>query len=116
MYTLRKNDHIFEKVRKASARCNKRKQRREVKKGGGVSIYNIGEHVLLRFPFSSRVPKRRYILRGKIIERKKGQTSTELVIGPRMGTLKNVGSMFRTSQVLQKKRKQEERKKNVGIH
>ena len=26
----------------------------------------------LRFPFSSRVPKRRYILRGKIIERKKG--------------------------------------------
>ena len=101
MYTSRQNDDIFEKVRKASARCNKRKQRREVKKGGGVSIYNIGEHVLLRFPFSSRVPKRRYILRGKIIERKKGQTSTELVIGPRMGTLKNVGSMFRTSQVLQ---------------
>ena len=26
-------------------------QRLEVKKGGGVSIYNIGQHVLLRFPF-----------------------------------------------------------------
>ena len=72
MYTSRQNDDIFEKVRKASAKCYKRKQRREVKKGGGVSIYNKGEHVLLRFAFSSRVPKRRYILRGKIIERKKG--------------------------------------------
>ena len=38
VYTSRQNDDIFEKVRKASAKCYKRKQRREVKKGGGVSI------------------------------------------------------------------------------
>ena len=68
---LGKMTTFLKKLEKTSAKCYKRKQRSEVKKGGGVSIYNIGEHVLLRFPFSSRHPKRRCILRGKIIERKK---------------------------------------------
>ena len=46
--------------------------------------------------------------KGEDNRKKKGQTSTKLVIGPRMGTLKNVGSMFRTSQVLKRKGKKKE--------
>lgn len=70
VYTSRDDKELLQKVCKASKRCNERKQRSELRKGGGVSVYKRGEHVLIRYPFSSRVPRRQYIIKGKVIGRK----------------------------------------------
>ena len=70
VYTSRHDERLFEKVSKATKRCSSRQQRREFRRGGGVSVYAKGEHVLVTVPSGSRVPKQRYIVKGKIIQRK----------------------------------------------
>ena len=67
VFTSRDNAGIEDRVKKASTRCNNREIR---KCSGGVSIYKLGESVLLRYPPGRHVPKRRFVLEGRVVDRK----------------------------------------------
>lgn len=61
---------LKQRVRNSTARCANRMQRYRMK-ASLPSMYEIGEKVLIRFPTGkSRIPRRRYILSGRIVERR----------------------------------------------
>lgn len=70
VYTSRRDEKLLQRLKEASEKVYRRRQRRELKKGSGVSVYSIGEDVFIRHPSACRVPRRRYILKGKVIKRK----------------------------------------------
>lgn len=66
-----KADQIRTLAQRASARCAKRALVQRMRRNP-CSVYKIGDKVLVRYPFGSRVPYKRHILPGKIVRRSRG--------------------------------------------
>ena len=62
-------DIIRESAKRASERCANRAHEWHMKKKA-CSIYRTGSKILLRYSFGKRVPYKRYVLEGQVLQKK----------------------------------------------
>ncbi|KAH3846914.1 hypothetical protein DPMN_089221 [Dreissena polymorpha] len=64
-------DEIKKNAKRASIKCNKRLNESQMKRRP-CYVSEKGAHIFLRYPFGKRVPYKRYILKGKVLQRSGG--------------------------------------------